>query len=102
VTWRFSNGSRPNYRLALVRAPETTPGLDGSSRCTVAAAAVFQVGPLQVHWYGIIIASAVLVAALLGGRVAKWLGEDPATGWSINYMSTICDMWHFPKCPGWS
>src|SRR5918996_4706 len=42
-----------------------------------------EIGPLQLHWYGIIIASAVLVAGLLGTRVARWLGEDPEDGWSM-------------------
>jgi phosphatidylglycerol:prolipoprotein diacylglycerol transferase len=43
----------------------------------------FRIGPVELHWYGIIIATAVLVAALLGARVAKWLGEDPEDGWSM-------------------
>ena len=43
----------------------------------------FQIGPLQLHWYGIIIASAVLIGGLLGTRVARWLGEDPDDGWSM-------------------
>ena len=43
----------------------------------------FEIGPLQLHWYGIIIASAVLIAALLGARVATWLGESPEDGWSM-------------------
>ena len=43
----------------------------------------FQLGPLQVHWYGIIIASGVFIAALLGTRVARWLNEDPDDGWSM-------------------
>ena len=42
-----------------------------------------EIGPLQVHWYGIIIAGAVLIAGLLGARVARWLGEDPEDGWSM-------------------
>jgi len=42
-----------------------------------------EIGPLQLHWYGIIIASAVLIAALLGTRVAVWLGENPEVGWSM-------------------
>jgi phosphatidylglycerol:prolipoprotein diacylglycerol transferase len=42
-----------------------------------------EIGPLQLHWYGIIIASAVLIAGLLGTRVATWLGEDPEHGWSM-------------------
>lgn len=43
----------------------------------------FEIGPLQLHWYGIIIAGAVLIAGLLGTRVATWLGEDPEDGWSM-------------------
>jgi phosphatidylglycerol---prolipoprotein diacylglyceryl transferase len=43
----------------------------------------FEIGPLQLHWYGIIIAGAVLIAGLLGTRVARWLGEDPEDGWSM-------------------
>ena len=42
-----------------------------------------QIGPFQLHWYGIIIATAVLVAALLGSRVATWVGENPEDGWSM-------------------
>ena len=43
----------------------------------------FQIGPVQVHWYGLIIASAVLLGGLLGTRVARWLNEDPEDGWSM-------------------
>ena len=43
----------------------------------------FEIGPIQLHWYGIIIASAVLIAALLGSRVATWVREDPEDGWSM-------------------
>ncbi len=43
----------------------------------------FELGPIQLHWYGIIIASAVLIAAVLGSRVAAWLGEDPDHAWSM-------------------
>lgn len=43
----------------------------------------FELGPLQVHWYGIIIAGAVLIGGMLGTRVATWLNEDPEDGWSM-------------------
>ena len=43
----------------------------------------FQLGPIQVHWYGILIATAALAGALLATRVARWLGEDPDHGWSM-------------------
>jgi phosphatidylglycerol---prolipoprotein diacylglyceryl transferase len=49
----------------------------------------FEIGPLQLHWYGIIIASAVLIAAVLGTRVAGWLGENPEDGWSMLLMVVI-------------
>jgi phosphatidylglycerol---prolipoprotein diacylglyceryl transferase len=42
-----------------------------------------EIGPLQLHWYGIIIATAVLVGGVLGTRVARWLNEDPDDGWSM-------------------
>jgi phosphatidylglycerol---prolipoprotein diacylglyceryl transferase len=42
-----------------------------------------RIGPLQLHWYGIIIAAAVLLAALLGARIAKSKGENPDEGWSM-------------------
>jgi phosphatidylglycerol:prolipoprotein diacylglycerol transferase len=48
-----------------------------------------QIGPLQLHWYGIIIASAVLIAGLLGSRVARWLGENPDDGWSMLLLVII-------------
>jgi phosphatidylglycerol:prolipoprotein diacylglycerol transferase len=48
-----------------------------------------QIGPLQLHWYGVIIASAVLVAAMLGTRVARWLGENPDDGWSMLLLIVI-------------
>ena len=41
----------------------------------------FEIGPFQVHWYGIIIAGAVLAGGALGTRVARWLNEDPDDGW---------------------
>jgi phosphatidylglycerol---prolipoprotein diacylglyceryl transferase len=42
-----------------------------------------ELGPIQVHWYGIFIAAAALVGGLLGARIATWLGEDPEHGWSM-------------------
>jgi phosphatidylglycerol:prolipoprotein diacylglycerol transferase len=49
----------------------------------------FEIGPLQLHWYGIIIASAVLIAGTLGTRVARWLNEDPDIGWSMLLLVMI-------------
>ncbi|TMG41063.1 MAG: prolipoprotein diacylglyceryl transferase, partial [Chloroflexi bacterium] len=40
-------------------------------------------GPIEVHWYGIIIATAVLAGALLGTVEARRRGEDPDKGWSM-------------------
>lgn len=41
-----------------------------------------RLGPLSIHWYGIIIASAILFAAWLGTSEARRRGEDPEVGWS--------------------
>ena len=49
----------------------------------------FEIGPLQLHWYGIIIASAVLIGGLLGTRVAVRLNEDPEDGWSMLLLVMI-------------
>jgi phosphatidylglycerol:prolipoprotein diacylglycerol transferase len=49
----------------------------------------FEIGPIQLHWYGIIIASAVLIGGLLGTRVAVWLNEDPEDGWSMLLLVMI-------------
>ena len=43
----------------------------------------FQIGPVAVHWYGIIIASAVLLGAVVGTLEARRRGEDPEQGWSM-------------------
>jgi phosphatidylglycerol:prolipoprotein diacylglycerol transferase len=40
-------------------------------------------GPFSIHWYGIIIATAILLAAWLGTAEAKRRGEDPEVGWSL-------------------
>jgi phosphatidylglycerol:prolipoprotein diacylglycerol transferase len=42
-----------------------------------------RIGPFELHWYGIIIAAAVLLAAILGARIAKSKGENPDEGWSM-------------------
>lgn len=42
-----------------------------------------RLGPLSIHWYGIIIASAILLAAWLGTAEARRRGENPETGWSM-------------------
>ena len=43
----------------------------------------FRVGSFEVHWYGIIIASAVLAAGWVGGIEARRRGENPDTGWAM-------------------
>jgi phosphatidylglycerol:prolipoprotein diacylglycerol transferase len=42
-----------------------------------------RIGGLEIHWYGIIIASAVLAAGWVGTREARRRGEDPDTGWAM-------------------
>jgi phosphatidylglycerol:prolipoprotein diacylglycerol transferase len=40
-------------------------------------------GPIQVHWYGIIIATAVLAGAVVGTLEARRRGEDAEQGWNM-------------------
>ncbi len=42
-----------------------------------------ELGPISVHWYGIFIAAAALLGALLATRAARGLGEDPDHAWSM-------------------
>jgi phosphatidylglycerol:prolipoprotein diacylglycerol transferase len=49
----------------------------------------FELGPIQVHWYGLIIAGAVLLGGVLGTRVAGWLNEDPEDGWSMLLLVVV-------------
>ena len=40
-------------------------------------AVVIQVGPVEIRWYGLLIATAVLIGTLLAQREARRRGEDP-------------------------
>jgi len=42
-----------------------------------------RLGPLAIHWYGITMAAAILLAALLGAAEARRRGENPEVGWSM-------------------
>lgn len=42
-----------------------------------------RLGPLAIHWYGIFMATAILLAALVGTAEAKRRGENPEVGWSM-------------------
>jgi phosphatidylglycerol---prolipoprotein diacylglyceryl transferase len=44
---------------------------------------LIQIGPLQVHWYGVLIMLGVLVAAWLATQQAQWRGEDPEHVWNL-------------------
>jgi len=42
-----------------------------------------RLGPLAIHWYGVILATAILLAALVGTAEARRRGENPEVGWSM-------------------
>jgi phosphatidylglycerol:prolipoprotein diacylglycerol transferase len=44
---------------------------------------LIQLGPLQVHWYGLLIVAGAVLAAWLATREAKRRGEDPEHVWSL-------------------
>lgn len=41
----------------------------------------FHIGPLAVHWYGILIVTGILAATYLGSYLARLQGRDPAFLW---------------------
>lgn len=41
----------------------------------------FQLGPIAVHWYGILIVAGIVAAAYLSTYTARLLGEDPEFVW---------------------
>jgi phosphatidylglycerol:prolipoprotein diacylglycerol transferase len=65
--------------------PSSPPGLrhDCGILRRVIDPIAFRLGPLSVHWYGIIIAAAVLLAGALGTVEARRRGEDTEHGWSM-------------------
>lgn len=44
---------------------------------------LLKIGPVEIHWYGVIIASAVLLAGIVGTAEARRRGENPDIGWSM-------------------
>jgi phosphatidylglycerol:prolipoprotein diacylglycerol transferase len=44
---------------------------------------LIQLGPLQVHWYGLLIVTGAVLAAWLATKEAKRRGEDPEHVWSL-------------------
>jgi phosphatidylglycerol:prolipoprotein diacylglycerol transferase len=42
-----------------------------------------QLGPISIHWYGIIMATAILAAAWFGSAEARRRGENADVGWSL-------------------
>jgi len=48
-----------------------------------------RLGPLSIHWYGIILASAILAAALLGAAEARRRHQNPDAGWSMLLWAVV-------------
>lgn len=49
----------------------------------------FRIGPLAIHWYGIIFAVAAVAAAWLATREARRRGEDPERVWTLLLVAAI-------------
>jgi phosphatidylglycerol:prolipoprotein diacylglycerol transferase len=50
---------------------------------------IFQVGPLQLHWYGVFIVGGAALAAWVSSRYAARAGENPDHVWNILAWSLI-------------
>ncbi|MCO6449937.1 MAG: prolipoprotein diacylglyceryl transferase [Caldilineales bacterium] len=44
---------------------------------------LFSLGPLQVHWYGVLIVGGAVLGALLAAQIAKWKGRNPEHIWNM-------------------
>src|SRR5712692_10604768 len=44
---------------------------------------IIQVGPLSIHWYGIIMTAAIFVGALVASRYVERHKQDPNTIWEM-------------------
>ncbi len=44
---------------------------------------LIQLGPLQVHWYGLLIVGSAVLAAWLATHEAKRRGDDPEHVWNL-------------------
>ena len=81
-----ANG-RPHPAFASAnRTPKGASGIIGRVIDPIA----FHLGPIAVHWYGIIIASAVLIAGLLG--------TPSSLPWAMTVSPDAAAA--FPRCPG--
>ena len=49
----------------------------------------FRLGPFAVHWYGIIIVTAVLVAAYIASLEARRRGQDPDHAWNALLLCLV-------------
>lgn len=42
----------------------------------------FQIGPIRIYWYGILLTAGAIIAAYVASREAKRRGEDPEHAWN--------------------
>ena len=49
----------------------------------------FQIGPISIHWYGVLFAVAAVAAAWLATREARRRGEDAEQVWSMLLVAAI-------------
>lgn len=47
----------------------------------------FRIGPLVIHWYGLLIVTGALLGAVIASREAERRGEDPEHAWNV---LTLC------------
>jgi phosphatidylglycerol:prolipoprotein diacylglycerol transferase len=77
------------YEPRLTAADENdsrlTPIFKGASMNPV----LLKIGPLQVHWYGLLIVGGAVLAAWLCTVEAKRRGEDPEHAWNLLTWSLI-------------
>ena len=50
---------------------------------------IFEVGPIALRWYGLLMLTAIVVAAQIAGRAVARKGEDPENLWDMLFWILI-------------
>jgi len=50
---------------------------------------LFQIGPVAIHWYGLLIVTGILLGAQVATYLAKQAGQDPEAIWDMLFITVI-------------
>ena len=50
---------------------------------------LIQIGPISIHWYGVLIVSGAMLAAHIGSRLSRANGHDPELAWNLLLIALV-------------